>query len=293
MRAWLQLFRPPNLFTAMADILGAWFLIRGEFTLRVELVLAMVASALFYAAGVVLNDVFDVERDRAERPERPIPSGRVNLKAAFLLGIALLIGGATLSAAAARSCGLVGALLVVSILLYDAVLKTTWAAPGVMGLCRALNWGLGMTAAGLDPLADSIPLQAVLIGLGAWTYVTGVTWFARSEAGTSQRWQLVSALLLCVAGAALFPLTVVLCSTHHRYYALVLLVLIPASIPRGLRAARDPSPQRVQSAVKFMIFGLVILDATVAAAFAGHAAGLVTIALLVPSVLIARKLYVT
>ena len=42
-----------------------------------------------------------------------------------------------------------------------------------------------------------------------------------------------------------------------------------------------------------MIFGLVILDATVAAAFAGHLAGLLTIALLVPSVLIARKLYVT
>jgi 4-hydroxybenzoate polyprenyltransferase len=293
MRAWLQLFRPPNLFTAMADILGGWCLIRGALTFHAELVSALVASALFYTAGVVLNDVFDVERDRAERPERPIPSGRVNLKAAFLLGIALLIGGATLATAVGRPCGLVGALLVVSILLYDAVLKTTWIAPGAMGLCRALNWGLGMTAAGLDPLAGSIPLQALLILLAACTFVTGVTWFARAEAGTPQQKHLVPALLLCVAGAALFPVTIVLFSTHRLYYALVLLLLIPASIPRGLQAARDPSPQRVQSAVKLMIFGLVILDATVAAAFAGHVAGLLTIALLVPAVLIARKLYVT
>ena len=31
-----------------------------------------------YAAGIVLNDVFDYEIDRVERPGRPLPSGRVS-----------------------------------------------------------------------------------------------------------------------------------------------------------------------------------------------------------------------
>ncbi len=35
------------------------------------------ASACLYEAGMALNDVFDVEIDRQERPDRPIPSGRV------------------------------------------------------------------------------------------------------------------------------------------------------------------------------------------------------------------------
>ena len=37
--------------------------------------LLVASSSLLYAAGVVLNDVFDLERDRQERPDRPAALG--------------------------------------------------------------------------------------------------------------------------------------------------------------------------------------------------------------------------
>src|SRR5690606_27864070 len=44
------------------------------------------ASACLYLAGMALNDYADRELDAEERPERPIPSGRVS--PAFALGLA-------------------------------------------------------------------------------------------------------------------------------------------------------------------------------------------------------------
>ena len=46
------------------------------------------ASALLYSAGMVLNDVFDVELDRQEQPYRPLPSGRIPLDCGPLAGLA-------------------------------------------------------------------------------------------------------------------------------------------------------------------------------------------------------------
>jgi 4-hydroxybenzoate polyprenyltransferase len=57
------------------------------------LVLVVVGVLMSYLAGMVLNDVCDARVDAAERPERPIPSGRVSLLIArFVGGFVLLIG---------------------------------------------------------------------------------------------------------------------------------------------------------------------------------------------------------
>ena len=63
---------------------------------RPTLILLLAASTLLYAGGVALNDVYDADVDRQERPERPIPSGRVSLAAARRLGWMLLIAGAAI-----------------------------------------------------------------------------------------------------------------------------------------------------------------------------------------------------
>lgn len=41
--------------------------------------LLIAASAALYLAGMVLNNVFDIELDRDEQPYRPLPSGRISL----------------------------------------------------------------------------------------------------------------------------------------------------------------------------------------------------------------------
>src|SRR4051812_37355398 len=92
--AYLQLFRLPNVFTAIADVAMGFFLtqpVQSEPWLVFALLVA--ASSLLYTAGMVLNDVYDMGLDAIERPARPLPSGRIDWAHARRLGYRLLIAG--------------------------------------------------------------------------------------------------------------------------------------------------------------------------------------------------------
>ena len=151
--AYLQLFRAPNVFTAMADVaMGFLFVHQRPWPVE-PLLCLLAASSLLYTAGMVLNDVYDVEVDTRERPTRPIPSGRISLGWARFLGYEFLVFGIVLGWCAgyltsdapfAWRSGVVATALAVCVVLYDAVLKKTAAGPIAMGACRFLNVLLGM-----------------------------------------------------------------------------------------------------------------------------------------------------
>ena len=189
LRSYAQLVRLPNLPTAVADIGMAALATGTLFTRWPAFLLLAAASCCLYMAGMVFNDFFDVEQDRRERPERPIPSGQVSRRIAGLLGVLLLTGGVALAFFAgwvmaergestnALRPAVIAALLAGAILLYDGWLKRTALGPVAMGSCRFLNVLLGVSLSGtlMWPFG---PLLALVIG----TYIVGVTWFARTEA---------------------------------------------------------------------------------------------------------------
>src|SRR5688572_33429172 len=88
---YLELIRPPNVATALADVL-AGFAVGGLENGR-ALPWLLAATACLYAGGITLNDVFDRDLDRRERPERPIPGGRVTTASASIFGASLLGAG--------------------------------------------------------------------------------------------------------------------------------------------------------------------------------------------------------
>src|SRR5438445_368712 len=95
-RAYAQLVRLPNVFTALADIALGWLCATATGTPAARwpsFLLLMAASACLYSGGMIWNDFFDLEQDRRERPFRPIPSRRITRRAAATAGvIALLLG---------------------------------------------------------------------------------------------------------------------------------------------------------------------------------------------------------
>ncbi len=294
-----QLVRLPNVFTAMADIaLGAlvtsalpryW----GTFGLL------LLASSFLYCSGMVFNDLFDLEQDRRERPNRPLPSGKVARGRALQLGVVLMGGGLIWAALAGwRADGfnwsglIVAGLLAVAILLYDGWLKRTWAGPLGMGACRFLNVLLGLSVAGSTPLAGFF--LALLVGL----YIVGVTWFARTEAQTSSAHQLGGAAVVMLAAVLLSLALPVLGrdsglsqNTSPLFPYLLVGLLFLVGWPVGQALAR-PAPARVQQAVKKAIFGLVLLDAVLATALAGTV-GLVVVLLLLPAFYLGQWVYST
>ncbi|HET7219672.1 MAG TPA: UbiA family prenyltransferase, partial [Vicinamibacterales bacterium] len=167
---YLQLVRPANVVTALADVL-AGYAVAGR-PGKTELVALLVATACLYAGGVVLNDYFDRDLDRVERPERPIPSGRVAPGAAAALGGCLLAAGILAALAASETAGAVGALTAAAILLYDSWGKRQpLLGPVNMGLCRGLNLMLGVAA---TPAALGSAWYLAILPVAYITAVTAV-----------------------------------------------------------------------------------------------------------------------
>jgi len=135
-RATLQLVRLPAVFTAMADIFLGFLLTHNKLEPAAVFGLLLVASSCLYLSGMVFNDVFDRRIDAVERPDRPIPSGRVSLPSAIGLGVLLMLAGIAAAAAAEivsdsvqTSSLVIAGGLALCILAYDGFLKRTPLGP--------------------------------------------------------------------------------------------------------------------------------------------------------------------
>lgn len=205
-RSYLQLLRAPLAATAVSNAWVGGALAGGEAPLGAWALVGLASVALYWA-GMVLNDVFDRERDAHLFPKRPLPSGRISVAAAATLGAGLLLGGVGLAAGAGALAGRplwglgAGAAVALAILGYDGLLKR-WRHPGalVMGSCRALNAGLGVVVLGGDlgsPLGWG---YAAFLGL----YVYALTVFSTWEDEDAPRLSLITngGLLLALPVAA-------------------------------------------------------------------------------------------
>ena len=91
-RAWLQLFRVPNLLTVPGDPIAGVFLAAAAANAAIPasaMFAAMAVSLLLYGAGLLQNDYFDLPEDRRERPRRPLPSGAVRPVYAIAVAVSL------------------------------------------------------------------------------------------------------------------------------------------------------------------------------------------------------------
>jgi 4-hydroxybenzoate polyprenyltransferase len=234
--------------------------------------------------------VFDYRVDLEQRPERPLPSGRIGRGLACWLGLEFLLLGAAAAWLAAYLLGrllpgVVGTLLVGCILLYDAWAKRTPLGPVSMGACRTFNVLLGMS------VADFGWREAEwIVALGLGVYVTGVTWFARTESRTSNRWQLGAATAVMLAGIGMLGtlpewfgrIQPPFQDEPSRWY--LLMGMLGTLIGwRCVRAVFDPRPYFVRNAVRQAILSIVVLDAANACAARGLWAAIGILLLLVPT----------
>jgi 4-hydroxybenzoate polyprenyltransferase len=314
--SWLRLCRAPNVFTALADV-SMGFLIARRSLDEIGVFASLAgASACLYVAGMVLNDVFDLEIDRRERPFRPLPSAQIGLKTARVFGFGLLIVGVILGVAAGylatekdavafpwRS-GAISLLLAGSVLLYDGLLKKTPLGPLGMGLCRFFNVLLGLSVAQLAPGPSWLlhyDFVEFLPAVGIGMYIVGVTWFAKGEAGRSPLPSLLGGMGVMVAGVAIVGWwgSLIHAQRFHpginvTYFWILLLVMLVVGQRRCLEAVLDPEPPLVQVAVKQCIFSLILLDAAITVFGSGRPAFGFGIALLIiPTMLLGRWVYST
>lgn len=186
LRSWLQLIRVPNLFTVPGDPLVGFILASGAANggkafLDPRAALAVLASLCLYSAGLILNDLLDLEEDRRERPKRPLPSGAISVKAAKIAcGALTLVGLLVMALVAGQAGSMIAVALALCIGFYDGVTKNIPVIGALnMGLCRGLSLWLGATAATQTtwPQAPIVVLSAVILTV----YIAAVTNLARHE----------------------------------------------------------------------------------------------------------------
>jgi geranylgeranylglycerol-phosphate geranylgeranyltransferase len=91
LEGFVKITRPVNSVVAGLAAVVAYLIATG--TIIPTVILIFVIVALITAAGNIINDYFDADIDRINRPERPIPSGTVTMGAAKRIAVVFFLAG--------------------------------------------------------------------------------------------------------------------------------------------------------------------------------------------------------
>lgn len=171
MNPYVEILRPGNaMMGAIAIILIAII----DRSLNLPIILAMLAVFFETAAGNVINDYFDYQIDLINKPERPIPSGRISLKNGRNYGYLLFLLGTI--------CGFLISYLTnnwipfIIVLIADVVLYlyayTLKATPLIGNLAVGFMTGFGFVFGGYTLNNPTIISTSIFLGFFAFVMTT-------------------------------------------------------------------------------------------------------------------------
>lgn len=278
--AYLQLVRAPGIFTALSNILVGFLLYpEPDWVMLAPLLLS---SGLLYSSGMILNDYFDYNTDKTQRPSRPLPSGRIQKRTALVLGITFMCAANAASALVSSQAALVSLSMTGLILLYNTKTKSN-APAGIATLCaiRILNVCLGFSAYGLD-------LGVVLVAVPLALLIASIGVLGRTETEQTTKGHLPSTFLLGLSAASLLVIL-----PHESYYYLIFFSMLITLLAFSHLRFSDKSSISTQNKITARLLSIILLDATIIAAFSDISYAIVVSALLAPAYFMTRKLYVT
>lgn len=317
---WAQLVRLPNVFTVIADVSAGFLLVGQSPESSLRWLLVVLAGIALYWAGMILNDVFDLDIDRVERPNRPLPAGKICPVRARWIGwslvpIGILLG--TLSGMLPSEShpptwlpGILAVVLAAAIYAYNGPLKKTPLAPVTMGLCRMLSFLLGAAPVLILPHMSGEPFREqyiIAIALGLGLYIMGITLMARDEAtspnitaGESPNLKVGLVVMVIGAGVLAFAPGTALPEIQKTWYLsasrhfpfLIGMIVYPIVL-RAHRCLRRPTPERIQMTIRSGILTIIPFSAAIAMLAAGPIWGLAIFSLIVPAFLLGAKLRIT
>jgi len=292
---YLLLIRLPNIFTLPSNILLGFILV-STFTLTItstiQILMLVTISALLYCVGLVLNDLFDYEIDKKERPNRPLASGKISRRIAIIivtiftaiaLILALLVSVTTFS---------ISLILLAIIFGYDKYLKSTSAGPFTIAAARVTNVILGTTTN--ISSVDNFPQNILLIFVLTLTfvYVSLIGFLSRYEIkGFSKN--IKSYLLPVTIAGIVSSILVFNLVGFFKYESLLILALFSFIMARAICKIHKKDSTGIQQTVQLMILSIIILDSIFLTGIAGLTVGFPVLILLAPLLILARKMYMT
>ena len=267
--AYLELSRPINGVIALISVLLGGFFAVGTFN-HLDVLTVAISALLLLSAGNAFNDYCDYEIDRINKPQRPIPSGRVQRRGALIFAIVLLSIGAALGFLVNRYAALIALIVSGCLIAYALWLKRT---PLVGNLVVGMLTGLTFISGGVAVMS----IRGVLVpAIFAFLFTTAreivkdiedtegdIENRAKTIAVISKRVAVLMALVFMFAVILFSPIPYLLDWYSWRYLLTVVigvdLVLIYLTIQLWRDASKENSA-KIQRWMKWDIFvGLVAI----------------------------------
>ena len=292
---YLVLVRLPNLFTLPSNILVGMATVSSlAFTLTsfTQFLLLVTISVLLYCVGIVLNDLYDFDIDKKERPNRPLPSGKISRRSAIVLVAIFSTIALILSVQVSFSTLVISSILFSVIFGYDKYLKNTHAGPFTIASARVMNILLGTSVSlrSVDSYSQIVTLTFVLII--TFVYVSLIGFISRYEVhGFSDN----TKLLLPPAIVATIIYSIILFSLmgFFKLESLIILSLFSFIMIISFSRIYRRDSGRTQQIVRNMILSIIVLDSTFLTGIIGIELGLVVLTLMAPLLVLANKMYMT
>jgi geranylgeranylglycerol-phosphate geranylgeranyltransferase len=86
----VKITRPINLLITFISVIVAAFICQPILFPRIDVILAAFTASFVMASGNIINDIYDIEIDKINRPERPLPSNKITIVQAYSIYISLV-----------------------------------------------------------------------------------------------------------------------------------------------------------------------------------------------------------
>lgn len=259
--SYTRLLQPPNLFVAFADVVaGAAIAGAGHLHVPALAVLAFAAVCL-HCGGAILGGAFSATSKDDRIVGRHLRYGFGATLLALALAAALTVNTLALGCAAAIAS---------AVLLYEAgARRHNLFGPVLLALIHGLTLLLGMSV-----LSESFSQLAYVVAIPT-LYVLAVGALRRQPPGAIQ-----AALALVVLLSALTALLSLLQAPQFGQFALPFIALLAfQTLPPFAYALAEADEETLYAAYKAGLLGIIIVDAALAAGFAGPWLGLAVLAL--------------
>jgi 4-hydroxybenzoate polyprenyltransferase len=321
---YFQLFRISNVFTIPPDILVGFLAVSIYLSSSIgysisDLVTLIFSSVFLYTGGLVLNDLFDVKVDRLERPNRPLPSGKIKKGKAILIIVLLFSLGLALASFVNSTALGISLLLIAGIVAYNYKIKNGYFRPYLMAAIRALNVVYGASFIFDIPITSAISREELmtptstsnfnpwlLLAVAASTvyfHIFILTSLSKSETAKEilrikiklniQNIQIIYLIFLIIS------ISIAIIFTPYKLefllFMLLFIFLINLLFNKALKRGNDQGqgPELIQFVVKNMLILLIVLDSAFIAGEAGILSGSLVAMLSIPCLILSKKISMT
>jgi geranylgeranylglycerol-phosphate geranylgeranyltransferase len=266
-----RIVRPADVFLMGIGVIVGYVVSTGTLLISTELLAGAVSCGLYTAFAMVTNDIIDIEADKVNEPNRPIPLGKLSPKEALTYSFALLALGVVTASLTGNIWFLsVPQVVALASVVYNLYLKKIGFLGNILvsSLVASSFIGGGLIAVGhIETYLMLFALMAFIGNLGREVHKgiadvegdrsKGVMTIAVAYGVQKAKWLSVSLYTTAVL-LALIPVALGITNRYYPYAIAVVAVLLMASSVRVLKMQKSEDLRREKNLVRvWMLFALL------------------------------------